>query len=140
MKKKVLVLEDQGGILIPLEERLEKEGYEVVCAGDLYTATQALEDFKLDALIVDLNMDPAGLDSALYEDTVDGQLTGWIWLRQYPEYHGKAIIYSAYLATLAEHTRAEDTDLLQHIKQISKREEGHVRALISAMKDITTKG
>jgi CheY-like chemotaxis protein len=137
MGKKVLILEDQGGILFPLAERLRDDGYEVICASDLYTADQALEDMKLDALILDLNMDAAGLDPALLKDTMDGQLTGWIWLRQHPEYHAKAIVYSAYLASLSAHASAEDAATLRNIVQISKREEGHVRAVVAAVKKIT---
>jgi len=136
MKKKVLVLEDQGGILFTVAERLS-DAYEVVPASDLYTATQALEESSFDALVVDLNMDPAGLDPELYEDTNDGQLTGWIWLRQYPEYYGKTVLYSAYLASLASLAGHEDAELLKGIVQISKREQGHVDAVIAAIRKIT---
>ena len=137
MGKTILILEDQGGILFPLGERLEKEGFEPILAGDIFTANQALEDFRPHALIVDLNMDPAGLDSSLYRETLDGQLTGWIWLRQYPACIEKAVIYSAYLATLVAQLSQEDMAVFRNIRQISKRQEGHVDAVIAAIKEIT---
>lgn len=60
---KILAIDDQQLILLPLEKRLTSLGYEVETATDAFSGMDSFQSFKPDLVIVDINMpDISGLD------------------------------------------------------------------------------
>lgn len=60
---KILIIDDQRLVLIPLERRLELEGYEVLTIKDSSAWLSSLNTFNPDLLILDINMpNVSGLD------------------------------------------------------------------------------
>jgi len=56
MKKKILVVEDEEGLILFYEEELKAEGYEVFTARNGKEAIQKLEEDKPDLIILDIVM------------------------------------------------------------------------------------
>ncbi len=112
---KILLVEDLGSVSEYLVEALREQGHEVLEAGDIDDARSFWEDEgeTIDCLIVDLNMDPAGLDDTEIEATRGGLLTGWVWLTRHvfaddPDMRRRTIIYTDYLGKLEEHVKEAD--------------------------------
>ena len=82
---KILILENQGSISLLLKAHLTQEGHEVYNAFNVNDARSYWEskEKKIDCIIVDLNMVPAGLTPAEAQATENGLITGWIWLKNY---------------------------------------------------------
>ncbi len=64
---KILAIDDQQLVLLPLQKRLEELGYEVLIENDAFKSIDHYNSFKPDLVIVDINM-PAvsGLDIVKY--------------------------------------------------------------------------
>jgi DNA-binding response OmpR family regulator len=56
MKKKILIVEDDPGILLSLKDELESEGYEVIPAEDGEKGLKAARDMMPDLIILDVMM------------------------------------------------------------------------------------
>jgi DNA-binding response OmpR family regulator len=56
MKKKILIVEDEPGILLSLKDELESEGYEVIPAEDGEKGLKAARDMMPDLIILDVMM------------------------------------------------------------------------------------
>ncbi|BCJ87643.1 response regulator [Effusibacillus dendaii] len=56
MAKKILIVDDQYGIRMLLNEVLEKEGYEVHQAPNGQTALQIVKDYKPDLVLLDMKI------------------------------------------------------------------------------------
>lgn len=80
---KILFVENSGEAAYPLTEWLEDDGHEVLLAADCAVAQDFWDEADIDCLIVDLNMEPAGLKAEEIERTQGGLFTGWIWLKNY---------------------------------------------------------
>ena len=64
---KILAIDDQQLVLMPLEKRLKEQGYEVVTTTDVEEGIQFFMKFKPDLLILDINMpQTSGLDVIRY--------------------------------------------------------------------------
>ena len=53
---KILAIDDQKLVLIPLEVRLKEMGYEVITETDAVKGIELFDSFKPDLVIVDINM------------------------------------------------------------------------------------
>ena len=80
---KILFIEDTGEAAYPLKDYLEEEGHVVILAGNCAVAQDRLGEEDIDCLIVDLNMEPIGLEPEEIEQTRCGLLTGWVWLKNH---------------------------------------------------------
>ncbi len=122
---RVLFLEDRGDVAKHLKETLEERGHEVLRALEVSDAQSYWEDKQpIECLIVDLNMDPAGLPEGMEKETKGGLLTGWIWLRESvfkerPKMKPRTIIYTDYLGQLRELVTPEE---LEGIYLVQKRD------------------
>jgi len=67
MKKKILIVDDEPGIVRLLSMRLEAHGYETFGANDSYQGLKIAKDIKPDLIILDLQM-PAGGGVHLFEN------------------------------------------------------------------------
>lgn len=54
IKKKILLIEDEEGIILPLKIRLEKEGFELAVARDGEAGLAALKTEKPDLILLDI--------------------------------------------------------------------------------------
>ena len=64
---KILAIDDQQLVLLPLQKRLEELGYEVLIENDAFKAIDHYNSFKPDLVIVDINMPSvSGLDIVKY--------------------------------------------------------------------------
>jgi len=105
----ILLLEDKGVVAYPLKESLERDNHKVFLAPNISRAKAywRTEKERLDCIIVDLNMDPEGLKPEEKEQTANGLLTGWIWLRYYVLAENelmkrRSIILTAYMKELMD--------------------------------------
>jgi CheY-like chemotaxis protein len=110
----VLIVEDRGAVAYPLKDELESAGYGVLLAPNISRARHYWQNRKIDCLIVDLNMDPEGLDPSQIVETMGGVLTGWVWLRDdvysvCESMRERTVILSGYLEDLR--SAVEPTDL-----------------------------
>ena len=80
---RILLVEDDGAVAIPLKGYLEDMGHTVFSAENLSAAKSYHEDQQIDCYIVDSNMPPAGLTDSEKADTEKGLLSGWVWFRNY---------------------------------------------------------
>lgn len=124
----ILFLEDRGSVSFPLVDELRGQRHEVFDAGSVRDARSYWEDKKIDCLIVDLNMDPAGLTDEQANQTHGGLLTGWIWLRDYvfnvrQDMRQRTIIYTDYMEQLRANVPPSD---LAGLRLVSKRGLHHV--------------
>ena len=77
MKKRILIVDDEPGIVRLLSMRLEANGYETFGAYDSYQGLKTAKDVKPDLIILDLQM-PAGggvhifenLKASVYTETI----------------------------------------------------------------------
>ncbi len=118
----VLVLEDRGSVAHYMRDALEENGHVVLDAVGINDAKSHFRNETVDCIIADLNMSPSGLNPQEIEETGDGLLTGWIWLRDYvykedPSMKRRTIILSEYTYAL-EIVPAED---LSGIRQVDKK-------------------
>ena len=98
---KILLVEDSGSVAYPLTEYLEGEGHKVLVADNCAMSQDFWDEGGIDCLIVDLNMEPNGLNSEEIKKTRGGLFTGWEWLSNYvfPKNEAmrkKTIILTAY--------------------------------------------
>ena len=107
--KRVLIIEDNYGVLEENQALLKANGYTVTLASSTDRAEQSIEKAEtnpFDCLIIDLNMSNEFLDDGLRKKTHGGSLTGWVWLYNIakPKLHNnpKIIIYSEFLIELDE--------------------------------------
>jgi CheY-like chemotaxis protein len=119
----ILLLEDRGSVSFYLKEALTKEGHVVLDAMGINDAQSYWGAEKIDCLIVDLNMSPDGLKPDETQQTKDGLLTGWFWLRNYvykpsPAMKQRTIILSEYINALCECVPAEE---LKGIRLVPKK-------------------
>lgn len=54
--KRVLIVDDEPNILVPLEFLMKREGYEVRCAQDGEAGLQAVRDWRPDLVLLDVMM------------------------------------------------------------------------------------
>ena len=137
----ILLLEDSGSVFSFLIEELEKLGHKIELATKVSRAIDLMSDEfdnKFDCLIVDLNINPVGLD---YEDLKKSEyegIWGWEWLKKHvfpkdENWKKKTIIYSRYAQILyskidkkdykdvyiVEKNNADDLDLIRtYLKKI----------------------
>lgn len=119
----VLLLEDRGSVSFYLTEALTEEGHVVLDAMGINDAQSYWGAEKVDCLIVDLNMSPDGLKSEEIQQTKDGLLTGWVWLRNYvfvekPQMKERTIILSEYIKALLANVPPEE---LKGIRLVPKK-------------------
>jgi CheY-like chemotaxis protein len=98
---KILLVEDTGSAAYPLTEYLEQRGHEVLLVNNVVGAGSKLKSEKPDCLVVDLNMEPRGLEPAEIKKTQGGLFTGWVWLKNhvFPENEDmrkRTIVLTAY--------------------------------------------
>lgn len=108
----ILVLENRGSVSYYMVEALRAQ-HEVFDAQSITDAQSYLESERIDCFIIDLNMDPYGLEDDEIAETRDGLLTGWIWLREYvykenPSLKSQTIIYTEYLPDLKANVPFEE--------------------------------
>lgn len=112
----ILFLEDRGSVSVPLTEKLELDGYNVISAYDINDAQSVWENRKempIDCLIIDLNMPADGLSEDEQKQTNGGLQTGWIWLREYvfkdhAEMKARTVIFSDYLNPFREKVKESE--------------------------------
>jgi len=104
----ILLLEDNGTVFSFLEEELRKLGHTIVLAPKISRAIDLMSvefDNKFDCLIVDLNINPSGLDDEDLKKSEYERIWGWIWLKKFvfpndEQWKEKTIIYSQYTQIL----------------------------------------
>ncbi len=100
----ILFLEDRGSVSFYVTEALAGEEHVVFEAFSIPDALYILEKQSIDCIIADLNMSPEGLSPQEIEETQDGLLTGWLFLKNHVfsqyELRSRTIIYSEYLDAL----------------------------------------
>lgn len=139
---KILFFEDRGAVNIPIVDALERKGHRVFSAYNVNDATSYWEDEQpLDAIILDLSVDPTGLSDSQLEQTQEGLLTGWIWLRdtvlrEHPEFGKRTCIYTEFRDVLIGAVPEEER---RDIRVIGKREEEAPKQLIQAIGEIATR-
>ena len=101
----ILLLEDNGSVFSFLIEKLEKHGHKIELATKVSRAMDLMEKFdnKFDCLIVDLHVNPIGLDIENIDKNEN--IWGWRWLEKYvfpkdEKWKKKTIIYSGYTQKL----------------------------------------
>ena len=101
----ILLLEDNGTVFSFLIEELEKLGHKIELATKISKAIDLMEEFdsKFDCLIVDLHVDPSGLD--IKNMNTYNPIWGWGWLEKYvfpkdEKWKKRTIIYSGYTQVL----------------------------------------
>lgn len=114
-KMKILLLEDQGTVSYYLQEALEKKGHDVLHALTINDALSYWEEENIDCLIVDLNMISYGLKPKEIKQTLDGVLTGWIWLHNYifiknPSMRYQTIIYTEFISEFKENVSEKERE------------------------------
>ena len=63
MKKKILIVDDEAGIVQEIKEFLEEEGYEAYTADSAKAGIQRIEELKPDVVMIDVKLpDASGLD------------------------------------------------------------------------------
>ena len=63
MKKKILIVDDESGIVQEIKEFLEEEGYEVMTADSAKNGIQMIEVFLPDVIMIDVKLpDASGID------------------------------------------------------------------------------
>lgn len=125
----ILFLEDSGYVANLMKKGLESQGHMVFHALGINDAQSYLESEHIDCFIIDTNMDPSGLKQELIDQSHDGTLSGWLWLKEYvfnekknkeeKDVKKKTIIFSEYIQELKLY--AEENDL-QGIRLISKKD------------------
>ncbi|MEY8849109.1 hypothetical protein AB9K26_09845 [Psychroserpens sp. XS_ASV72] len=103
----ILLLEDDAYIADALEDILVHHGHQIIYAYDIHDANDNLEDYDIDLIITDLNLKPRGLSEPQISQTMDGMLTGYIWLRDCAfkkdmKFKNNSIIFSAYESELRD--------------------------------------
>ncbi|MCX8114796.1 MAG: response regulator [Burkholderiaceae bacterium] len=73
--KRVLIVDDEPNILVPLEFLMKREGYEVRCAQDGEAGLQAVRDWQPDLVLLDIWMPDTDGVTLLKEWASNGQLT-----------------------------------------------------------------
>lgn len=111
----ILVFENRGSVVKYLREALGKLGHDVFHAFSVYDAQSFWKDERIDCLLVDLNIDPEGLEDDEIKETLGGLLTGWIWLREHvykkdDAMKRRTIIYTEYSESLTENVSSEELD------------------------------
>ena len=110
----ILVLEDRGSVSKYMVETLQdNEEHKVFEAWGVYDATTYWEDEDIQCLVVDVNLDPEGLDDNVIASTLGGLLTGWIWLKtcvfsKRPSMRERTIIYTDYVQQLMTNVDPEE--------------------------------
>ena len=112
----ILLLEDNGSVFSFLMEELEKRGHKIELATKVSRAIDLMSDEfdnKFDCLIVDLNINPTGLDDENLKKSEYEKIWGWIWLKNYvfpkdENWKKKTIIYSGYTQMLYSKVIEED--------------------------------
>jgi len=62
-KKKILIVDDEAGIVQEIKEFLEEEGYEAYSADSAKSGIQKIEELKPDVVMIDVKLpDASGLD------------------------------------------------------------------------------
>jgi hypothetical protein len=110
----VLFFEDKGTVSYYTKDALEKEGYKIFDAGSINEANSYFKEESIDALLIDLNMNPEGLTEEQKMETEGGLFTGWIWVKNYvypsrPDLRKKTIILSEYIHEFKER-KSSDPD------------------------------
>ena len=59
MKKKILIVDDEVGIVQEIKEFLEEEGYEIHTADTAKTGTRLIEEIKPDVILIDVKLPDA---------------------------------------------------------------------------------
>jgi CheY-like chemotaxis protein len=144
---RILILEDRVSAVYHILEELKEMGHKVVYCSTILDALNELNaKDKIDCMVVDLNMDPIGLEEEEIAETEGGNLTGWILLKNYVLDKNlldksKIILYSAYLDALREKLReyGKENDL-EGIVRISKNQlESSIEALFKGINEIDKK-
>ncbi len=125
----ILVLEDRGAVSFRLRELLQKEKYTVYEAANLYQAEYYYRERQVDAFIVDLNLSPENLTGEEIAETLDGRLSGWIWVRnrvfgaylEQPEQlklvRRTVVIYTEYMTELRKQLSEEELEGLRLVEK-----------------------
>jgi hypothetical protein len=132
---KILFFEDKGSVNTYVTEALERNGHQVFCAFNVNDAQSHWEDQAIDAIILDLSVDPEGLTESQLEQTEGGLLTGWIWLRDnvladHPDFSARTIIFTEYGDDLI---RAVPPSGPEGVTMIWKRQEDQITRLLEAV-------
>ncbi|TKJ40015.1 hypothetical protein CEE37_09775 [candidate division LCP-89 bacterium B3_LCP] len=105
----ILTLENRGSVSFYMTDYLQKEGHEVFDAyntGDAQSIWES-DNYRIDCMIVDLNVIPVGFSTEQKKRSQDGLLAGWVWLSDYvltkdATMRKRTIIYSRYINDLRE--------------------------------------
>lgn len=122
----ILLLEDHGKVAIPLQGKLEREGYQVFPARSIYEAKEIWKANNINRLIVDLEMPPNGLkEQAPKPDQPIGRFSGWNWLKEDvfkkdESYRRKTIILTAFWKEFEKHIDKKDRSGIHLIKKKGK--------------------
>jgi two-component SAPR family response regulator len=134
---KILIVDDRGSAAIGLKDYLVNIGHQVVSTASILHA-MTIDIYKVDLLIVDLNMSPLGLSSDEEKKSFDGMFTGWIWLSNYvynerKSMRNRTIIFSDYVQDLVHRFPDEK---FEGIKFLSKRLENTPKKIVAFIDSI----
>lgn len=123
-KKRILFVEDNVRVSIPVCDYLKNEGFDVFNAYEIEVANDYLKDKKnkFDFIITDLDMNCVGLSEKEAKESRHGNLSGWIWLKNYVLNKNiisidRVLVYSDYINILKNECKDE---VLEKITCISK--------------------
>jgi len=137
----ILFFEDKGSVSTYVGEALERAGHRIFFAFNVNDAQSHWEDEAIDAIILDLSVDPEGLTEDQKRKTDGGLFTGWIWLHENvlaarPEVKARTIILTEYREDLV---KAVPPAELKNVTLLWKREEGYMTKLLAAIAVIQAK-
>ncbi|MCX6244701.1 MAG: hypothetical protein NTU98_08350 [Bacteroidetes bacterium] len=119
----ILVLEDDGSIAASIKGNFEPK-HTVYPAFSIYDAMEIMETQNIYLYIIDLNIDPDGLNPEEQNETNGSLFTGWIFIKnrllnEFPELQSehRIIIYSDYLEPFR---KAIDKKLYENISLYDK--------------------
>jgi hypothetical protein len=124
----ILFLEDRGSVTTYLSGALKKMGHIVFDAFNIYDAREKWENFKIECIILDLNLNAAGLLEKEKKETINGKITGWIWFENYvleknPFFKKRTIIYSEYIDELEDSKYTKHSEIIKIRKRGSRYED-----------------
>ena len=122
----ILLLEDNGTVFSFLMEELENLGHKIELATKVSRAIDLMDDdefdIKFDCIIVDLNINPSGLDADYFNKSEYDRIWGWVWLENFvfpkdEEWKKRTIIYSGYTQILYSKVDKKDYESIYIVEK-----------------------
>ena len=142
MLKRILLLEDEPGVRLRIEDHLCDSGYDVIGFRRIDQANEYFSEHsdEIDCMVVDLNMADHWLGSYRHESD-GGVLAGWVFMRRfvYPiKPNMPTVLYSGLIEDYEKEIRNEMP--MARIECVSKGDDNSIKSLFDAIKRVTQQG